>query len=330
MSAAPFFSVVVPSIGRDPGLPELLEALARQTLPRERFETIVVLGAAEPTARICAAADALGARLVRRTASRGPGAARNFGAAHAGAEWLAFTEDDCLPEDDWLAAAFLRLATDPEAEALEGRTTKPGGKPLHRASDRFPYYVPTNLFVKRATFAAMNGYCEDFYDPLTRVYFREDSDFGFRLEARGARVVRAPEVRVTHPDEHATPMGALRWTTRLEMDPLLQRRDPERFRERIEVHRVGPLVVRRPLVRAAWLATLGAAATPFALTGLLRVPPIVPIAAYALGAAVFWAKWRFGPAFLPVALIGPFVALTALLRGTFRVWMMKREKRAAV
>ena len=103
------------------------------------------------------------------------------------------------------------------------------------------------------------------------------------------------------------------------MDALLATRHPRLFRERIEVHQLGPFRFRRPIVRAAWVcavATLGAlAVAAFGRADL--APPLLVLAAAAF--LPIWAKWRFSPLRLPVALLVPFALVTALVRGSLRV-----------
>jgi glycosyltransferase involved in cell wall biosynthesis len=317
--AALLFTVVVPSRGAEEKLLALFDALAGQTLARERFEVVVGLDGAGSTARVEQAAVRLGATLVRVEPRSGPGAARNRAAARAAGEFLAFTEDDVTPAPDWLERAAARLAADPTLDVLEGATLKPGGRPVRMLGAEGARYLPANLFVRRALFTRLGGYCEAYFDRELSLYFREDSDLGFTLEEAGARIASASEVRVVHPEEHPNFLDPLRWARRYEMDPLLARRHPRLFRDRIEVHRLGPLRVRRPIVRAAWacvLATVGALVTPVLGHGELALP-LVMLAAVAF--LPIWAKWRFSPLRLPVALVTPFVLVDALVRGWVRV-----------
>jgi len=256
--------------------------------------------------------------VVTLEARRGPGAARNAAARLARGEILAFTEDDCVPAPDWLANAARRFDEEPEIEVLDGLTEKPGGRPVRLRPGAEPLYLPTNLFVRRARFEAVGGYCEDFFDAGSGVYFREDSDFGFTLEESGARIARDRTVRVTHPEEHAGFLDPLRWARRYVMDPLLARRHPERFDERIEVVALGPLRFRRPFVRACLLFVLGLGV---AIVGLVaRAAPVTTTGAVTAAAAllVLWAKWRFDPRRLPLVPVVPFVLLAALAAGEGR------------
>ena len=312
-------SIVVPTRGDAAKLTNLLDALDRQTLPRDRFEVILALDQAELAPGIRARVADAGIRTVRRPVRSGPGAARNCGAAEARGEFIAFTEDDVTPAPDWLERALARLSADPALDVVEGVTAKPGGRPVRKLDAGEPSWLPTNLFVRRALFQRVGGYHEGFFDPASGVYFREDSDFGFTLEEAGARIARAAEVRVEHPDEHPRFLDPLRWARRYEMDALLAVRHPERFRDRIEVHRLGPFRVRRPIVRAAGVcvaATVGAlVVAPFG--GLDHAMPFLILAAAAF--LPIWAKWRFSPLRLPVALLVPFALVAALVRGWQRV-----------
>jgi GT2 family glycosyltransferase len=317
--------VIVPTQGDITRLGGLLDALARQTLDRAAWELIIAADAPALDPGLERRIEAFGgaARVVHPTG--GPGAARNRGAAAARGEWLAFTEDDCAPAPDWLERAAAGLASHPEADVLTGTTLKPGGRPVHRQHGGGPLYLPTNLFVRRDLFARAGGYCEDFFDPASRVYFREDSDFGFTLEAMGARVVEAVDARVDHPDEHARLWDPVRWARRHLMDPLLAARHPQRFRDRIEVHWLGPIRVRRPIVRLclAFVVALLGAATATLLGALVVGGELALVALVAL--AGVWAKWRFDPRRLPVLPVVPFVIVFSLIQGHRRAERIMRR-----
>jgi glycosyltransferase involved in cell wall biosynthesis len=309
------FSVVVPSRGDPDKLRALVEALRAQTYPADRRELLIVLDGAPAPVEVAEQAAARSITLLQLETRGGPGAARNHGATRARATWLAFTEDDVTPAPDWLEQAARRIEREPDLEVIEGLTEKPGGAKVHRHSGGQPLYLPTNLFVRRNTFERAGGYCTSFFDAARGIYFREDADFGFTLETLGARVAREPAARVTHPHEHQGYLDPLRWARRYEMDALLESRHPERFRDRIEAHRMGPFTIRRPIVRASMLyvlALLLSAAT--AAAGLIGTA-VWFIGFAALMFAVVWAKWKFDPVRLPVYLLVPFVLVRAVVRG---------------
>jgi glycosyltransferase involved in cell wall biosynthesis len=114
--ASPTFSVIVPTYRRDAALARCLEALARQTFARERFEVVVADdGSGAPPREVLALFnDRLSVTLVE-TAHGGPGAARNAAVSRARGRFLALTDDDCTPVPEWLAALDRTLARHPEA-----------------------------------------------------------------------------------------------------------------------------------------------------------------------------------------------------------------------
>jgi glycosyltransferase involved in cell wall biosynthesis len=131
----PAISVVVCTYRRAEKLPACLDALARQTI-RDRAEVIVVDdGPDDATAAVAARYDV---RLVRHPHNRGLAAARNTGIAAATAPVVAFTDDDCIPADDWLEA-LLEPYGDGEVVAVGG-----GVEALRRTTLVHRYLADTN------------------------------------------------------------------------------------------------------------------------------------------------------------------------------------------
>ena len=92
-------SVVVPAYNAREAIAECLEALLHQTVPRDRYEVIVVDdGSSDGTAEVVRP---YGVKLLQQ-ANQGPAAARNLGVAHAQGEIILFTDADCAPHADWI------------------------------------------------------------------------------------------------------------------------------------------------------------------------------------------------------------------------------------
>ena len=70
----------------------------------------------------------------------GPAVARNTGAAQARGDYLAFTDDDCMPLPDWLRALAVRLAATPNSAI--------GGKVLNALCHN-PYSTASQLLIDR-------------------------------------------------------------------------------------------------------------------------------------------------------------------------------------
>lgn len=314
----PTFSVIVPTRGNRPSLGILLGSLDRQTLARDRWEVWISFDGSAPDPALVEAIGRRGFGVVAEPRRAGPGAARNRAARRARGSYLAFTEDDCDPEPTWLERAAARLDRDPAVDVLLGETTLPDGSPARRPDGDHPHYLPTNLVVRRSAFESVGGYDERYFDAASGIYFREDSDLGFSLEERGARIERLPDARVVHPREHPGYLDPIRWARRYEMDALLRRRHPVRFRERIEIARLGPVRLRRPFVRACYAVVIASVAAGIAwalrenglaaFLGGMAAASFVPV----------WAKWRFDPIRLPAVLAVPWVLVAAQIRGMLR------------
>lgn len=189
-------SVIVPAYNSAATIGRSLEALAGQRLDRE-YEVIVVDdGSSDGTVAI---AESAGARVLRQE-HEGPGPARNRGAAAASADCLAFTDSDCFPSPDWLAAGLAALA---RADLVQGAVapdpTAPR-KPLDRSvwvERETGLYEAANLFLRRQLFERLGGF-EDWLGPVIGKPLAEDVWLGWRARRAGARTAFAAEALVHH------------------------------------------------------------------------------------------------------------------------------------
>jgi GT2 family glycosyltransferase len=208
----PFVSVVVPTFNRPASLRACLGALAASTYPKDRFEVVVVDdGSDEPLDPLVEARlPTLPARLYRQ-ANAGPAAARNAGARCARGELLAFTDDDCLPEPDWLDALVRRSGEEPHlmvggvtVNALPDNIYSSASQQLisylyeytaqrTRADTWSGFFASNNLCVPRSDFEALGGFDRTF--PFAA---GEDRDFCDRWSASGRPMAFAPDARILH------------------------------------------------------------------------------------------------------------------------------------
>jgi GT2 family glycosyltransferase len=120
----PRFSVIIPTYSRPDQLADCLEALGKQDYPAGSFEVIVVNDGGECTLQNNQN-QVFKLRILKQL-RQGPAAARNCGAREADGEYLAFTDDDCIPAKDWLFKLADAHALDPLAGV--------GGRTLNRLS----------------------------------------------------------------------------------------------------------------------------------------------------------------------------------------------------
>ena len=199
----PRFSVVIPTYRRHDSLARCLNRLAadRQDLPSDQYEVIVADdGPDADTARLLVENTYPWARWVAGP-RRGPAANRNRGAAQARGDFLAFTDDDCLPQPGWLAAFAAKLdgPGGDRLRVLEGRTTDGGVPPrgpmwTSPVNERGGLLWSCNFAVERRFFFEQGGFDERFPFPHL-----EDVDFRLRLDDRQEPYPFVPEALVEHP-----------------------------------------------------------------------------------------------------------------------------------
>jgi glycosyltransferase involved in cell wall biosynthesis len=208
MAGLPSISIVIATYDRPRQLAACLDALSGLDYPRERFEVVVVDdGSPEPVAT--PAVDGLRLR-VAHTPNRGPGAARNAGAALAEGELLAFIDDDCLPAPGWLRGLAEAHGARPQA-ALGGRTlnalasnpfaetTHLLNEVLYEADEREGwYFAANNLAVPAEGFRWIGGFQGAIVD-------QEDRDLCERWTGRGFELARAPGAVVYHAHDVTLP-----------------------------------------------------------------------------------------------------------------------------
>jgi GT2 family glycosyltransferase len=198
-------SIVVASHQRAARLAILLDALARQTLPRERWELVVVHTYEPDVASLLLEGHEL-ARSGSLLHSRVHPPAwisvhRNIGWRLARAPLIAFTDDDCRPEADWLERLLERHREYP-GQIVQGATRydpRDGayGQPHIRTIEIEPpddSAATCNILYERAVLERLGGFDE-------RAVAGEDVDLALRAQRAGSRLVGASDAVVYHAVE---------------------------------------------------------------------------------------------------------------------------------
>ena len=222
----PFFTVIVPTLDRHQQLDALLRTLQAQS--EQDFQVVIV----DQSASSWPGRSAHYGFVVKyiRSDIKGAARARNEGAYFANGEVLAFTDDDCLPDRDWLSRARMRFVGS-AILGLEGivesdHAHDPNFRPVTNVGAEGLCFMTANFFVRSNAFYALGGFDVCFDRPS----FREDTDFGWRLQIIGD-VPFAPEVRVFHPAQPRTAEREMLSTraTFFEKDALLYQKHPKRY-----------------------------------------------------------------------------------------------------
>lgn len=227
-------SVILPTRGRMDLLDRCLDALTRQSLPGSLYEVVVVDD--EPDHNTLHLVAGWRTRTLERgpqlvylpnSNQHGPAAARNLGWRSARALVIAFTDDETIPTPDWLAQGLAAL-TD-SVDVLCGQLeTHPAARAGQRGQVAADLFSLANCFCRKALLEQLNGFDERFEEAA-----HCDADLHFRLLARSARIVHAPEARVVLPVQPTRWGASLARTRERVFDALLYKKHPELYREHI-------------------------------------------------------------------------------------------------
>lgn len=225
--ARPLFSVVVPTYERHHQLDELVGFLRAQV--ERDFEVVLVDQSAAPWE---GAGRSHGFPLTyHHTPVKGAVRARNTGAMLAQGEIIAFVDDDCQPDEAWLLNARRRFAQS-SVVGIEGlihsdHHDDPDWRPVTNVGFEGIGFMTANLMVRSSVFQFLGGFDLQFDRP----HFREDTDFGWRMQDLGD-VPYAEDVRVFHPAQRRDKVreSAPERARFFVKDALLWRKHPERYR----------------------------------------------------------------------------------------------------
>jgi cellulose synthase/poly-beta-1,6-N-acetylglucosamine synthase-like glycosyltransferase len=232
-------TVVVPSHGRPTRLWSLLRAMSGQTLPRGEWE-LVVVHTYEPDV----AADLLDGHELARSgtlrhtrvdpADAGPALQRNVGWQMARGGLIAFTDDDCRPEQDWLERLVAESRAHPGAVVQGATRSDPRDARLFAHTHVRTLHVdpPTlnaqtcNVLYERALLERLGGFDE-------QAITGEDLELAMRARAAGVRVLGAGEAVVYHAVETLSIGEKIRFQHKWQHLAYVVKRHPE-LRDHLE------------------------------------------------------------------------------------------------
>jgi cellulose synthase/poly-beta-1,6-N-acetylglucosamine synthase-like glycosyltransferase len=196
-------SVIIPAYNASATIGRTLGALAKQNCSRP-FEVIVVDdGSFDSTGTVVGLFPTV---KYMRQDNAGPAAARNHGAKAAQGEFLAFTDSDCIPHEDWIAqlmAGFSRQQVGVVAGSYgianpDSRLARCVYKEiLWRHSHLMPEYPNSfgsyNFCVRKKVFEEVGG-----FDTGYRTASGEDNDLSYKVTRSGWRIYFERKALVDH------------------------------------------------------------------------------------------------------------------------------------
>ena len=197
------FSVIVPTYHRNDLLSKCLDCLGAdiQSISSEQYEVIVTDDGLETTALNMIKENYPWVKWYAGP-HKGPAANRNNGSKYARGEWLVFTDDDCLPDPQWLLAYYDGIKNNPDCKVLEGRTYV--NRPRRSLAEVAPanetggYLWSCNFAIGKKLFEELDGFDQRF--PYAAM---EDIDLRFRLAQKKRHFVFLKNASLLHHwDKH--------------------------------------------------------------------------------------------------------------------------------
>jgi len=198
-------AVIICSRNRGERLCRALTSLNEQTVPANRFETIVVDDASEDDTRerVSALAPSMpNLRLVTLTERTGLAGARNAGVASCTAPYLLFTDDDCVPSGDWVSRMRAALETEGIVAGAVGSFERGYFALCHdvaqfyaflpcREAGRVQFIAGANMGIRREVLERVGGF-------RRTTPHAEDMEFILRAREAGYSPWFAPDAVVVH------------------------------------------------------------------------------------------------------------------------------------
>ncbi|AHY47922.1 mycofactocin system glycosyltransferase [Rubrobacter radiotolerans] len=250
----PTVTVAVPARDRPAETRACAESLLALDYPQELLEVIVVDDASRvPLSEVLCD---LPVRVIHLEKNVGQSAARNLAAREARGEIVAFLDNDCVAQSDWLRALVAPLC-EPGVDLAGGRVLSPSPdgavaafeavrSPLDMGSvggpvgldETVPYLPSCNLGIDREILLGLGGFDRE-------MSLGEDADLVWRAISSGSGVRYVPEASVVH--RHRTHLSELlrRRADYASSEADLQRRHPA-SRRRMMVPLLGTMLLALP------------------------------------------------------------------------------------
>lgn len=208
MSEFSTFSIIIPTYKRPNELMGCLEAISKLDYPSNKFEVIIVDDGGELPDELFSTFHKKINLTILHQQNSGPAAARNFGAKIAENDFLAFTDDDCEPDANWLKSFSEQFNLTPgpllggrTVNALEANIFSAASQMIvdylyEYASETNPnisFFTGNNLALSRADYFSFGGFDKTY--PLAAA---EDRDFCCRWQESKRSILFLPKAVVRH------------------------------------------------------------------------------------------------------------------------------------
>ena len=232
-------SIIIPTYQRPGLLRKCLDSIRLQNFSQEEYEVIIVTdGPDEKTHKMvqqCIVGEFnSNVSCYSLAQKKGPAAARNVGWKIAKGELILFTDDDCVPDFNWVKNYYNAFTFYAEkliaftGKIFVPRSTHPTDFELNTAHLETADFVTANCACSKAALEMVDGFDEAF-----TMAWREDSDLQFKLLKRQIPIIKIEEAEVLHPVRKAPWGVSLKEQKKSMFDALLFKKHPQLYKQRI-------------------------------------------------------------------------------------------------
>jgi glycosyltransferase involved in cell wall biosynthesis len=215
-----FVSVIIPTRNRKDLLKNNLESIFNQSYPINRYEIIVVDNSSiDGTAEMINVLQSKNPYTLRyyRKKDDGPGSSRNLGISKARGDIIAFIDDDCVADHEWIERGVAKMG---ERVGLVQGKTLPNPNQIRRTfshtkeitAEDFNYQT-CNIFYRKNSIDQVDGFSTEFIGPDRfgmPMWGGEDTDLAWRVKKGGWKSVFAENAIVYHHVFDSSPLMILK------------------------------------------------------------------------------------------------------------------------
>ena len=232
-------SVIVPTYKRPALLMNCIKHLEAQNFFKAQYEVIVVtdgpdINTKNEIEKFAQQHLSFNIYCYNLNEKKGPAAARNKGVQYAKGSLIVFTDDDCLPQAEWLTEYWNAYTSNKENNvAFTGRTIVPNSKAptdydRNVANLQTAEFITANCAITKQAFNKVAGFDEEF--PIA---WREDSDMHFKLIEASVPIHHVDKATLIHPVRKAGWGVSLKEQKKSAFNALLYKKHPELYRQKI-------------------------------------------------------------------------------------------------
>lgn len=235
-------SVIIPTYKRPALLLMCLDAVCKQIFNKEAYEIIVVSDGEDKTTlealQFFTESSMPPVKYFQLPEKKGPAAARNAGWREASGELIAFTDDDCIPDVNWLKSFWDAFNRRPYINvAFTGRTVVPISQiptdyELNISHLETAEFITANCACTKNALIETGGFDEAF-----TMAWREDSDLQFKMLERGMPIFKVQGATVIHPVRKTKWGISLKNEKKGMFNALLYKKFPELYQIKIQPQR---------------------------------------------------------------------------------------------